>query len=113
MAYRKNLVDDKFIFIIGDNNILELTSYDKVKEFSELSNNNLETLINEIKEEIVLSVNEELGLMESNNGQLLLKTVAYVKLMQSVGQFLYVQEQNRVLAEREERIKNGSIEEQV
>lgn len=89
MSYRMIQVSDKFLFFVSDTNAIELNTYDNVKEFIGYSETNLSSLINDIKSGLIEAANEELVKMETGSDQNLLKTMAYVKLLQVVNQYFY------------------------
>jgi len=111
MAYKSMISDDRVIFIIGDNTALELTSYDKVKELVNASSENLSLLVDEINSNLVSFANEELLKMTDGTGSILQKTSAYVKLLQIVGQYHFIEEQNRQIEEQQRRDASGISEE--
>lgn len=111
MAYKSIVSEDRVVFLIGDDTALELNSYDKVKQLVEASSENLPLLIAEINDKLISSANEELLKMEDGTGSLLQKTAAYVKLLQVVGQYHFIEEQKRQEQERQEREASGISEE--
>lgn len=110
MAYRSIVAEDRVLFFLTDTNIIELNSYDKVKTLVEASSGNLESLIAEINENLIASAEEELVKMTDGTGSLLQKTAAYVKLLQVVGQYHYLEEQNRQERLEQETLASGVTE---
>jgi hypothetical protein len=112
MAYRSIISEDRVVILIGDDTALELNSYDKVKEFADASAENLPELIQEINTNLIAFANQELEKMVDGTGNLLQKTGAYVKLLQVVGQYHFLKEQNRQIEEQQRRDASGIMEEQ-
>lgn len=113
MAYKSILSEDRVVFILGDDTVIELNSYDKVKQLIGASNENLDLLIQEINDNLISYANEELSKMVDGTGSLLQKTGAYVRLLQVVGQYFYLEEQKRLAEEQQERDASGIAEESI
>jgi uncharacterized protein YcbK (DUF882 family) len=110
MAFKTIQTDDKILFFLSDTEVLELTSYDSVKRLVEASSSNLDQLINEVKTNLVESVQEDLNLFDTEDVQLLQKTLAYAKLLQVVNQYRYVEKiESARKAEEEERLLNNDV----
>jgi|LakMenEpi03Aug12_release.lakeMendotaPanAssembly.Ray.scaffolds.fasta_scaffold147196_5 hypothetical protein len=111
MAYKSLLSEDRVIFLIGDSTVIELNSYDNVKKFAAASTENLPKLIEEINTNLISFANEELEKMVDGTGSVLQKTIAYVKLLQVVGQYHATEEENRKVEEKQRREASGILEE--
>jgi uncharacterized protein YcbK (DUF882 family) len=110
MAFRTIQTDDKILFFLSDTEVLELTNYDNVKKLVEASSSNLDQLIDEVKTKLVESVEEDLNLFDTEDVQLLQKTLAYAKLLQVVNQYRYVEKIEAARkAEEEERLLNNDV----
>lgn len=111
MSYKSLLSEDRVIFLIGDSMVIELNSYDNIKKFVSVSEENLPKLIEEINTNLIAFANEELEKMVDGTGSVLQKTIAYVKLLQVVGQYHFTEEQNRQIEEQQRRDASGISEE--
>lgn len=102
--------DDRILFLMSDTEVLELTSHDKIKQFVEASESNLEELISEVKSGLLAAVQEELELFDTEDVALLQKTLAYAKLLQVVNQYRYIEKVEAARkAEEEERLANQDV----
>lgn len=101
MAYKKIFVDDKILFGVSDTEFVDISSYEKFEYFCSLSKNNLTDLIEDIKNGIRESVEEELLSLDNGSINHLTKTMAYVRLMQTVSSAIYIK--NEALKKEEEQ----------
>jgi hypothetical protein len=99
MAYKKIFLDDKIIFGVSDTEFIDISSYEKFEYFCSLSNNNLSSLIEDIKVGLREAVEEELSLLDNGSINHLTKTTAYVRLLQTVSSAIYIK--NEALAKEE------------
>jgi uncharacterized protein YcbK (DUF882 family) len=110
MAFRTIQTDDKILFFLSDTEVLELTNYDNVKKLVEASSSNLDQLIDEVKTKLVESVQEDLQDFDTEDVQILQKSLAYAKLLQVVNQYRYVEKIEAARkAEEEERLLNNNV----
>lgn len=108
MSYRSIIVDDRVMFFLSDTDALELNSLDKVQKLVNASEGNLDQLINEIKENLIASANEEIELMEGVDNPLLTKTLAYAKLMQVVSHYFFQKERDRLDEQRRKEAEESN-----
>jgi hypothetical protein len=110
MAFKTIQTEDKVLFFLSDTEVLELTNYDSVKKLVEASDSNLEQLISEVKTKLAQSVQEDLEDFDTEDVQLLQKSLAYAKLLQVVNQYRYVEKIEAARkAEEEERSLNNNV----
>lgn len=108
MAYKKIFVDDKILFGVSDTEFVDISSYEKFEYFCSLSKNNLTDLIEDIKNGIRESVEEELLSLDNGSINHLTKTMAYVRLMQTVSSAIYIK--NEAAAKEEaERLEKEKL----
>jgi hypothetical protein len=108
MAYKKIFLDDKIIFGVSDTEFIDISSYEKFEHFCSLSSSNLEDLIEDIKSGLRESVEEELLFLDSGSINHLTKTVAYVRLLQTVSSAIYIR--NEAAAKEEaEKIERENL----
>jgi hypothetical protein len=108
MAYKKVLVDDRFLFGVSDTEFIDISSYEKFEYFCSLSSNNFSDLVEDIKAGIREAVEEEIATLENGSINHLTKTIAYVRLMQTVSSAIYIK--NEALAKEEaEKIEREKL----
>jgi hypothetical protein len=89
MGYRKVMLEDRVLFFLTDEDIVELNSYQNFKRLINHSKENLDLLLSDIENGLKLSVEEELEkFKDDNNSEYLQKTIHYARLMQGVNHFL-------------------------
>jgi hypothetical protein len=110
MAFRTIQTEDKVLFFLSDTEVIELTNYDSVKKLVEASDSNLEQLIDEVKTKLTQSVQEDLVDFDTEDVQLLQKSLAYAKILQAVNQYRYIEKVEAARkAEEEERSLNNNV----
>jgi hypothetical protein len=110
MAFRTIQTEDKVLFFLSDTEVIELTNYDSVKKLVEASDSNLEQLIDEVKTKLNQSVQEDLVDFDTEDVQLLQKSLAYAKILQAVNQYRYIEKVEAARkAEEEERSLNNNV----
>lgn len=100
MSYRSVIADDRVMFFLSDTDVFELNSLDKVQKLVNASEDNLDQLVNDIKNNLIVFANEEIELMEGTENPLLTKTLAYAKLMQVVSHYFFQKERDRLDEQR-------------
>jgi hypothetical protein len=100
MAYKKIFVDDKILFAVSDTEFIDISSYEKFEYFCNISKNHLPDLIEDVKTGLRDAIEEDLLSLENGSMNHLTKTIAYVRLMQTVSSAIYVK--NEALKKEEE-----------
>jgi hypothetical protein len=108
MAYKKIMVDDRLLFGVSDTEFIDISSHEKFEYFCSLSNNNFSELIEDIKTGIREAVEEELISLENGSMNHLTKTMAYVRLLQTVSSCIYINNEN-LAKEEAERLKKEEL----
>ena len=108
MAYKKIIVDDKVLFGVSDTEFIDISSNEKFEYFCSLSNNNFSDLVEDIKTGLREAVEEELLSLESGSMNHLTKTIAYVRLLQTVSSAIYIKNEN-LAREEAERLKKEEM----
>lgn len=89
MGYRKVIMEDRILFFLTDQDILELNSYENFRRLIDYSKENLDLLLEDIENGLRSSVEEELGkFKDESNAENLQKTIHYARLMQGTNQYL-------------------------
>ena len=108
MAYKKIFVEDKILFAVSDTEFIDISSYEKFNYFCSLSKNNLPDLIEDVRTGLKESLEEELDNLEKGSVNHLTKTIAYVRLMQTISSAMYIK--NEALAKEEaERLEKEKL----
>jgi hypothetical protein len=101
MTYQKILVGDKLIFGVSDTEFIDIDGHEKFNYFCSLSESHKEDLIQDIKDGLMEAVEEELSCLDTGSQDHLTKTIAYVRLMQTVSSSIYIN--NETLAKEQEQ----------
>ena len=101
MAYKKILVDDKILFAVSDTEFVDISSYEKFEYFCNISKDNFSNLVEDVKNGLRDAVEEELLSLENGSINHLTKTMAYVRLLQTVSSAIYIK--NEALKKEEEQ----------
>ena len=107
MGYKKILVDDKVLFAVSETELIDISSYDKFEYFCNISKDNFSNLVEDIKVGLREAVEEEILSLENGSINHLTKTMAYVRLMQTVSSAIYIKNEalKKEEAEKLEREK--------
>jgi hypothetical protein len=108
MAYKKILVDDKILFAISDTEFIDISSYEKFEYFCNISKDNFLNLVEDVKTGLRDAVEEELISLENGSMNHLTKTMAYVRLLQTVSSCIYIKNEN-LAKEEAERVKKEEM----
>jgi hypothetical protein len=108
MAYKKIIVDDKILFAVSDTEFIDISSNEKFEYFCSLSNNNFSDLIEDIKTGLREAVEEEIVSLENGSMNHLTKTIAYVRLLQTVSSAIYIRNEN-LAKEEAEKLKKEEM----
>lgn len=89
MGYRKVIMEDRILFFLTDDDVLELNTYQNFRRLIDYSSENLDLLIEDIENGLRESIEEEIAkFKDDSNAENLQKTIHYARLMQGTNQYL-------------------------
>lgn len=102
MAIELKIVDDQVVFQHGDNQSFTIAEYKDFKSFVNQRQENLQELLDAIKEGLIFYANKELADMENGSFDMINETMAFTKIMQQATQHIWllnVEQENKLKEE--------------
>jgi hypothetical protein len=102
MSYEMKFNGTDLVFAFGDNSEFKIDSYENFKRFVSSNADHLESLKSDIRIGLKATADKELELLDEGTFDELVETMAYTRLMQHVGHYIYsakVEEEERLRME--------------